>query len=145
MNLWITKWTNSYFWYLLFKVHTTLCPQFNLSNSMITYVRWSSRMSHMSGISISRYIQLWYAIPFVSYCFQLDKIAYIFGTLSPILMGFSAKQSSLIALPSKLKSWKLIGSDIRLISLDCITYVIWSSWISRLSACIIDFKIRAIK
>ncbi len=61
-------------------------------------------MSRMSGISISRYIQLWYAIPFVPYCFQLDKIAYIFGTLSLILMVFSAKQSSLIALPHKLKN-----------------------------------------
>ncbi len=59
-------------------------------------------MSRMSGISISRYIQLWCAIPFVSYCFQLDKIAYIFGTRSKILMGISGKQSSMIALPNKL-------------------------------------------
>ncbi len=59
-------------------------------------------MSRMSGISISIYIQLWYAVPFVSDCFQLDKISYTFGTLSQILMGFSTKQSSLIALPNKL-------------------------------------------
>ena len=80
-------------------------------------------MSRMSGISFSRYIQLWYAIPFVSFCFQPDKIAYIFGTLSPILMGFSAKESSLIALPNELKNLNLIDPDIRLLSLDCITYV----------------------
>ena len=60
-------------------------------------------MSRMSGISISRYIP-WCAIPFVSFCFQLDKIDYIFGTLNPILMGFSAKQISLIALPNQLKA-----------------------------------------
>ena len=88
-----------------------------------SYVRWSSGMSRTSGISIIRYIQLLYAIPFVSYCFQLDKIACIFKTLSPILMRFSAKESSLIALPNKLKNWILIGPDIRLISLDRITYI----------------------
>ena len=60
-------------------------------------------MSRMSGILISRYIQLLYAIPFVSYCFQLDKIVHNFGAVSLILMGFSAKQSSLIALPHKLE------------------------------------------
>ncbi len=89
---------------------------------MPSYVRWSSGMSHMLGILISRYIQLCYSIPFVSYCFQLDKIACIFGTLSPILMGFSAKQSSLTVLPNRLRNWNLIGPDIRLISLDHITY-----------------------
>ena len=64
-----------------------------------------------------------YANPFVSYCFQLGTIAYIFGTKRPILIGFSAKQSSLIALPIKLKNWNLICPDIRLILLDRITYV----------------------
>ncbi len=59
----------------------------------LIFVRWSSRMSRMSGISISRYIQLWYAIPFVSYCFQLDKIAYIVSTLSPIFMGFQQNKA----------------------------------------------------
>ena len=39
-------------------------------------------------------LTLLYAIPFVSYCFLQDKIAYIFVTPSPILTGFSAKQSS---------------------------------------------------
>ena len=87
-------------------------------------------MSRISGLLISRYIQIWYAIPFVSYCFQLDKIAYIFGILSPILMGFSAKQSFPIALPNKLKNSNLIGPDIRLISFDRITYVMRSRGIS---------------
>ncbi len=40
-------------------------------------------------------------------------------------MGFSAKQNSLIPLPNKLKHWNLIGPDIRLISLDHITYMIF--------------------
>ena len=86
-------------------------------------------MSRMSGILISRYIQLWNAIPFVSYCFQLDKIAYVFGTLSPILMGFSAKQSSVIALKNKLKNWNLLGPDIRLILLDRITFVSYYNYL----------------
>ncbi len=58
--------------------------------------------------------------------FSWTKLPNIFGTLSPILMGFSAKQSSLIAWPNKLINWNLIGPDIRLISLDCITYYIYS-------------------
>ena len=57
------------------------------------YVRWSSGMSRMLGILILRYNQLWYEIPFVPFCFQLDKIVFIFGIISPILIGFSAKQS----------------------------------------------------
>ena len=89
----------------------------------ITYVRWSSRMSRMSGISILRHIQLWYETPFVSYCFQLVKIVYIFGTASPILMRISANQSSLNAFTNKLQNSNLIVPDIRLISLDCITYL----------------------
>ena len=36
-------------------------------------------------------------------------------------MGYSAKQSYMIALPKKLKNWNLKGPDIRLISLDRIT------------------------
>ena len=60
-------------------------------------------MSRMSGILILRHIQLWYEIPFVSYCFQLHKIVYIFGIISPILM-FSAKQSSQIAVTNELQN-----------------------------------------
>ena len=97
-------------------------------------LRWSSGMSRMSGIYVSRYIQLWCAVPFVSYCFQLDKIYYILGTLSPILMGFSAKQRSPFALPNKLKNWNLIGPDIRLISLDRITMCV-SSRILKIMQC----------
>ncbi len=78
-------------------------------------------MSRMSGILISRYIYLWFTIPFVCYCFQPDKIVCICGTASPILMGFSAKQSSLIALQNEFKNKNLIVPDIRLMSLDRIT------------------------
>ena len=60
-------------------------------------------MSRMSEILISRYTQLLYAIPFVSYCFQVDKIVYIFGIVCQILMGFSTKQSTLIPLPNKVQ------------------------------------------
>ncbi len=66
----------------------------------------------MSGILILRYIQLC-EIPFVSYCFQLHKIVSIFGTVS---------QSSLNAFTNKLQNQNLIVPDIRLISLDRITY-----------------------
>ncbi len=59
--------------------------------------------SCMSGILIYRYIQLWHAISSISYCFQLDKIICIFRTISLILMRFSAKQNSLIALLNKLQ------------------------------------------
>ena len=75
-------------------------------------------MSLMSGILILRYIQLQCEIPFVSYCFQLHKIVYIFGTVSPILMRFSAKQSSLNAFTNQLQNKHLIVPDIRLISLN---------------------------
>ena len=61
---------------------------------MFPYVRWSSGMSRMSGILILRCIQLKWEIPFVSYCFHLDKVVYIFRTTSPILMRFLAKQLS---------------------------------------------------
>ena len=71
---------------------------------------------------ISRYTQLLFAIPFVSYCFQLDKIVHIFGTVSPISMIFSAIQSSLSVLPTKLQIKHLIVGDFRLISLDRLTY-----------------------
>ena len=84
-------------------------------------VRWSSGMSCMSGILISRYIYLLFRIPFVFYCFDPDKIVCIFGTASPIMIGFSAKQSSLIALQNVFKNINLIVPDIRLISLDRIT------------------------
>ena len=60
-------------------------------------------MSRMSGIFISRYIQLLSAIPFVSYCFLMDKIVHIFGTVSPIVIRFSAKQSSFIAALGELQ------------------------------------------
>jgi len=83
----------------------------------------------MSGILISRYSQLLYAIPFVFYCFQLDIIVPIFGTVSGILMGFSAKQSSLIALSIALKISNLIVPGIRLISLDRITYLPTSNYL----------------
>ena len=59
-------------------------------------------MSLMSGILILTYIQLWCEIPFVSYSFQLHKIVYMFGSISPILMRFLAKQSSLNAVTNKL-------------------------------------------
>ncbi len=75
----------------------------------------------MSGILISRYIYLLFRIPFVFYCFDPDKIVCIFGTASPIMIGFSAKQSSLIALQNVFKNINLIVPDIRLISLDRIT------------------------
>ncbi len=67
---------------------------------------------------------------FIFFCFQLDKIFYIFETLSPILMVFSAKQSSLITLTNKLQIWwNLTEPDIRLVSLDRITYIIHKcSW-----------------
>ena len=50
-------------------------------------------MSHMSGILISRYMQLLYAIPFVTYCFQLGKIVGISGIVSLILMQSLVTQS----------------------------------------------------
>ena len=74
-------------------------------------------MSRMSGILILRYIQLKCQIPFVSYCFQLHKIVYIFGTVSPILMRFLAKQSSLNSFTSKLQNQNLIVPEMRLIRL----------------------------
>ncbi len=78
-------------------------------------------MSRMSGILISRYFLLLVLISFVTYCFQLDKIIYIFRTASLILMDSSAKQSSLIALQNEFKNKNLIVPDIRLMSLDRIT------------------------
>ena len=79
----------------------------------ISYVRWSSGMSRLSGLLILRYIQLWYENPFVSYCFQLDKIVYIFGIISPILMGFSAKQSSRSAFTTELKKLKFDSARLK--------------------------------
>ena len=70
--------------------------------------------SCMSVILISRYIQLWHAIPLVSHCFQLDKIVHIFRNISLILMWFSAKDSSLIALP-KQEAFHLIISCIHVL------------------------------
>ncbi len=83
-------------------------------------------MSRMSGILISRYVYLLFTIiPFVSYCFQPDKFVCIFGTASLIFMGFSAKQSSLVALQNEVKNKNLIVPDIRLITLDYITYMVF--------------------
>ncbi len=61
-------------------------------------------MSRMSGILILRYTQLQYEIPFVPYYFQLDKIVYIIGIISPILMRFSAKQTSLSTFTNELQN-----------------------------------------
>ncbi len=57
----------------------------------------------MSGMLILRYNQLYYEIPFASYCFHLDKIVCIFGKKSD-LMGFSAKQSFHNAFTNKLQN-----------------------------------------
>ena len=76
---------------------------FDIVLQMIKFVRQSSGMSLKVGKLILRYIQLLCEIPFVSYCFQLHKIVYIFRTVSLILMRFLAKQSSLNAFINKLK------------------------------------------
>ena len=94
--------TSQYCGFMLFflvHAHTKSCQPWQRYIWWHTYVRWSSWMSRMSGILILRYNQLKYEIPFVPYCFQLDKIVYIFGHISPILMGFSAKQNKNLIVP----------------------------------------------
>ena len=46
-----------------------------------------------TGVLISRYIQ-WCAIPFVSYCFQPDKIVYYLWNRKSDFDGFSAISDS---------------------------------------------------
>ncbi len=62
------------------------------------------------------------ASSFVSDSFQLDKVVCIVRTISLTLMGFSAKQIPLIALPYELQIDRCL--TFRLISLDHITYVL---------------------
>ncbi len=52
--------------------------------------------SYVGNIDFEIYYS--YEIPFVSYCFQLDK------NISPILMRFSAKHSSLRAFTNELQN-----------------------------------------
>ena len=74
------------------------------------------------------YIKLWYAMAFILYCFQLDKIVNILRTISVILVQFSSKQSSRIALPNKLQILNLILCNIRPIPLDVTQLLIlWCS------------------
>ncbi len=53
------------------------------------------------------YIQLKYEIPFLSHYFQLDKIFYIFGIISQILMRFTANIAlwELSQMNYKTKIW----------------------------------------
>ena len=53
--------------------------------------KWSSGLSHMFGILILRYSNYKYEIPFISFCFLLDKLCYIFETVS--LMWFNFQEN----------------------------------------------------
>ena len=73
-------------------LYTTMIPL--IPKHIHVFMRWSSRNYELYVWNIdffpgiSWHIKLWYAMPFVSYCFQLDKIFSIFK-ISLILMFFS--------------------------------------------------------
>ena len=85
-------------------------------------------MSQMSQILFLRYRQRKHSNSFVLYCFQHWYIAYNSVTRCPIVMGF-ALECSIFELPpeSGVKFSKLKIFDVRLISLDHVTYLLTES------------------
>ena len=68
------------------------------------YVKGQILCMRVKGQTPSGKISLGDLVSFVSYFFQLDKIVYIFGITSRILMEFLAKQSSRSALTNELQN-----------------------------------------
>ena len=86
------------------------------------YVLRSSRITRKSGALIVRYNQKKEWISLVFYCFENPSIARNFGTTGPIWTKFSAKCTRTNGHFNQIGNWKVTIFDIRLISLDRITF-----------------------
>ncbi len=76
----------------------------------------------VGSVSIDCEIQPEKGIDF--FCFGNHSVVHNFGTTGPIHVGFSAICTSPNEHFNQIENWKCDMFDFRLISLDCITYVI---------------------